>query len=59
VDVPLSSQELEQKFVDCSTGLLSAKRQAAALHLLRRLEALTDISELVAQLREKSRAAAG
>lgn len=50
VDNPLSAEELSDKFISCSRGVVSAGRQRAALTALQSLEALPDISLLMASL---------
>ena len=59
VDVPLTDQELGEKFMECSTGILPAADQTSALDMLRNLESVRDISSLMTHLRvraDKSRA---
>ncbi len=58
VDVPLTDQELTEKFVECSRGVLSGARQSAAIRILQQLELVRDISELMANLRVSGEAAA-
>jgi hypothetical protein len=50
-EVPLSDQELAEKFVECSTEVLSDGQRDAALGIFRRLEVLDDISSLMENLR--------
>jgi len=58
VDVPLTDQELGEKFMECSTGILPAADQTTALDMLRGLESVRDISDLMTQLRVKGQAIA-
>ena len=58
VDVPLTDQELGEKFMECSTGILPAADQTTALDMLRNLESVRDISDLMNHLRVKSQAVA-
>ncbi len=50
VDVPLSDEEIGEKFLDCSTGVLPGKRAHAALSMLAGLENLEDLSGLMDNL---------
>ena len=58
VDVPLTDQELGEKFMECSTGILPAADQTSALDMLRNLESVRDISSLMTHLRVKGQAVA-
>jgi len=58
VDVPLTDQELGEKFMECSTGILPAADQTTALDMLRGLESVRDISDLMIHLRVKGQAVA-
>jgi 2-methylcitrate dehydratase PrpD len=51
VDVPLTEGELAEKFLECSTGILSGIQQNTALNILRGLESVNSISELMGSLR--------
>ncbi len=54
VDVPLSDRELGEKFLECSTGILSGEQSNAALSMFGTLEALEDISGLMKNLTSTS-----
>lgn len=51
VDFPLTNRELAEKFVECGTGVLSDTQQRAALDVIAKLETVSDITELVENLR--------
>ena len=53
-DVPLTAQELGEKFMECSTGILPAADQTIALDMLQNLESVRDISNLMTHLRVKA-----
>ncbi len=57
-DVPLTDKELGEKFVECSTGVLPPGQQEITLAMLRELESVGDISELIAHLRTNDRVVA-
>lgn len=54
-DHPLSPEEMSEKFMECGKGMISAERQRATLEMLRRLEELKDVSELMASLGSEER----
>jgi 2-methylcitrate dehydratase PrpD len=58
-DVPLTSDELAAKFLECSAESLPLGKQHIVLGMLRDLDVLRDISELMKELHTTGQAAAG
>jgi 2-methylcitrate dehydratase PrpD len=54
VDVPLTEEEIAEKFLECSRGILSGTQPDTALNILRGLESVNSISELMGSLRATS-----